>query len=256
MIYPTTHHVPSYQRWLDAADMRWVYASHRRWLQYLQWRCPAERWVLKSPGHLWALDALLAVYPDARIVQTHRDPLKVIASLASLVALLRGMASDRIDPQRHRCGVDRGAGARPREDDAGARHRRSACRPSVRYAVRRVHRRRDRDGAPHLRALRHGIHGGGREPHASFPGGQPEGQARRAPLHAGPERPRPGSRAAALRGVSRALQHRLRAASEPPPPFAECSQETELAAGPAVLSLPGELAASRPAPRCAWRSRS
>jgi sulfotransferase family protein len=98
MIYPTTHDIPSYQRWLDAADLRWVYASHRRWLQYLQWRCSAERWVLKSPGHLWALDALLAVYPDARIVQTHRDPLKVIASLASLVALLRGMASDRIDP--------------------------------------------------------------------------------------------------------------------------------------------------------------
>jgi hypothetical protein len=44
-------------------------------------RCAAERWVLKSPGHLWALDALLAVYPDARIVQTHRDPLQVIASL-------------------------------------------------------------------------------------------------------------------------------------------------------------------------------
>jgi Sulfotransferase family len=97
MIYPPTHYVPSYQRWLDAADMRWVYASHRRWLQYLQWRCPAERWILKSPGHLWALDALLAVYPDARFVQTHRDPLKVIASLASLVAMLRGMASDRID---------------------------------------------------------------------------------------------------------------------------------------------------------------
>jgi hypothetical protein len=98
MIYPTTHDVPSYQQWLDDADMRPIYASHRRWLQYLQWRCPAERWALKSPGHLWALDALLAVYPDARIVQTHRDPLKVIASLASLVALLRSMASDRIDP--------------------------------------------------------------------------------------------------------------------------------------------------------------
>jgi hypothetical protein len=99
MIYPTTHCVPSYQQWLDGADMRPVYRAHTRWLQYLQWRCPAQRWVLKSPGHLWALDALLAVYPDARIVQTHRDPLKVIASLASLVALLRGMASDRIDPR-------------------------------------------------------------------------------------------------------------------------------------------------------------
>jgi hypothetical protein len=53
--------------------------------------------VLKSPGHLWVLDALLAIYPDARIVQTHRDPLKVIASLANLVALLRSMSSDAID---------------------------------------------------------------------------------------------------------------------------------------------------------------
>lgn len=97
MLFSTTHFVPSYQAWLDAADLRWVYASHRRQLQYLQWRCPADRWVLKSPGHLWALDALLAIYPDARIVQTHRDPLTVVASLANLVAMLRSMASDRID---------------------------------------------------------------------------------------------------------------------------------------------------------------
>ena len=97
MLFSTTQSVPSYQAWLDRADLRWVYAAHRRQLQYLQWRCPAQRWVLKSPGHLWALDALLAIYPDARIVQTHRDPLKVIASLANLVALLRSMSSDRID---------------------------------------------------------------------------------------------------------------------------------------------------------------
>lgn len=98
MIFTTTHRLPSYQAWLDRADLGWVYASHRRQLQYLQWQCPAERWVLKSPGHLWALEALLAEYPDARIVQTHRDPLRVIASLASLIANLRSMASDAIDP--------------------------------------------------------------------------------------------------------------------------------------------------------------
>jgi len=97
MIFSTTHAVPSYQAWLDHADLRWVYAAHRRQLQYLQWRCPADRWVLKSPGHLWAFDALLAIYPDARIVQTHRDPVKVVASLANLVALLRSMSSDHID---------------------------------------------------------------------------------------------------------------------------------------------------------------
>src|SRR6185503_10133496 len=57
----TTHRVPTYQRWLDTTDLRWVYASHRRQLQYLQWKVPAQRWVLKSPGHLWALDALIAI---------------------------------------------------------------------------------------------------------------------------------------------------------------------------------------------------
>jgi hypothetical protein len=59
MLYHTTNRVPTYQRWLDGADLRPVYRAHRRWLQYLQWRCPGERWVLKSPGHLWAIDALL-----------------------------------------------------------------------------------------------------------------------------------------------------------------------------------------------------
>jgi hypothetical protein len=98
MMYSTSYRIPSYQAWLDGTDLRWVYAAHRRQLQYLQWRVPAERWVLKSPGHLWALDALAAVYPDARIVQTHRDPLKVVASLTSLVTVLRGLASDAIDP--------------------------------------------------------------------------------------------------------------------------------------------------------------
>jgi hypothetical protein len=104
MIHHTTHRVPSYQAWLEGIDHRPVYASHRRQLQYLQWRCPAPRWVLKSPGHLWSLEALLAVYPDARFVFTHRDPLRVVASLVSLIATLRSLASDRIDP--HEIGAD------------------------------------------------------------------------------------------------------------------------------------------------------
>ena len=60
--------------------------------------------MLKSPGHLWWPETLLAVYPDARIVQTHRDPLRVVSSLAHLVAVLRGIGSDRID--RHAIGED------------------------------------------------------------------------------------------------------------------------------------------------------
>jgi len=96
--FHTTYRLPSYQLWLENLDFGPVYASHRRQLQYLQWKCPAEQWVLKSPGHLWALDALLDQYPDALIIQTHRDPLKVLASLVSLVTTLRGLASNRIDP--------------------------------------------------------------------------------------------------------------------------------------------------------------
>jgi hypothetical protein len=98
MISHTQFRVPRYQAWLQEADLAPVYASHRRQLQILQWRCRGERWVLKTPQHLWHLEALLTVYPDARIVQTHRDPLRVVASLTSLVSLLRSMSSDRVDP--------------------------------------------------------------------------------------------------------------------------------------------------------------
>jgi Sulfotransferase family len=98
LVFHTSWRVPSYQGWLDGAELRPVYGAHRAWLQYLGWRCPAERWVLKSPGHLWSLGALLAEYPDARVVMTHRDPRRVLASLASLVATLRSLASEDVDP--------------------------------------------------------------------------------------------------------------------------------------------------------------
>jgi len=89
-----TYRVPSYGAWL-LRDYDWApaYAAHRRFLQLLQWRCPGERWVLKTPGHLWALPALLAEYPDARLIQTHRDPLRILGSVTSLGTTLRTMAS-------------------------------------------------------------------------------------------------------------------------------------------------------------------
>jgi hypothetical protein len=100
MLFSTTHHVPDYTAWLhNEADLVPVYAAHRRMLQLLQWHCPAERWVLKSPGHLWSIDALVREYPDARLVQTHRDPLKILSSLTSLSLTLRSMASERVEPR-------------------------------------------------------------------------------------------------------------------------------------------------------------
>ena len=93
-----TFRVPSYARWLhEEADLAEAYRGHRRFLQLLQWRSPG-RWVLKSPCHLWHLDALLAEYPDALLVQTHRDPLEVLSSLTSLATTLRAMAAKRVDP--------------------------------------------------------------------------------------------------------------------------------------------------------------
>lgn len=95
MIFPTQYGVPSYATWLlDEADMAPAYRWHREFLQHLQSRHPAGRWVLKSPGHIWCLGALLTEYPDAVLVQTHRDPLRIVASLGSLVATLRSLASD------------------------------------------------------------------------------------------------------------------------------------------------------------------
>lgn len=99
LIYPSQFRVPGYAEWLvDTTSMQSAYRVHRRFLQVLQWHCPAERWVLKSPGHLWCLDALLDVYPDACLVQTHRDPLAIISSLTSLECVLRKMCTDDVRP--------------------------------------------------------------------------------------------------------------------------------------------------------------
>jgi len=98
LLFEATYNVPSYQRWVELQDMRPTYHLQRDFLQHLQSRCPAERWVLKSPAHLMALDALLEVFPDALIVQTHRDPVEVMGSVSSLHCALRGASSDAIDP--------------------------------------------------------------------------------------------------------------------------------------------------------------
>jgi hypothetical protein len=95
MIFPTQYRVPSYAQWLlHEADMAPAYRWHRMFLEHLQSKHPARRWVLTSPGHVWCLGALLAEYPNALLVQTHRDPLRILASLSSLVARLRTLASD------------------------------------------------------------------------------------------------------------------------------------------------------------------
>ncbi|HEX6312466.1 MAG TPA: sulfotransferase [Acidimicrobiia bacterium] len=93
ILWETIANVPSYGKWIAACDYTSAYEYHRRVLQLLQSRAPG-RWVLKSPGHRLALDAVTGAYPDARFVVTHRDPVKVVASVCSLIASLSGTFSD------------------------------------------------------------------------------------------------------------------------------------------------------------------
>jgi hypothetical protein len=93
------HQVPSYAGFIAGLDMRPAYEIHKTILQILQWKTARERWVLKAPAHMNWLPTLLDVYPDARLVQTHRDPLQIMGSTVSLISAILWMRADRIDPE-------------------------------------------------------------------------------------------------------------------------------------------------------------
>lgn len=81
--------IPSYEQWLYNADMSGVYQQYEKALKLIGTKETDKRWILKDPSHLWAMDRLLERFPDACIVQTHRDPVKLIASVSSLVYTAR-----------------------------------------------------------------------------------------------------------------------------------------------------------------------
>jgi Sulfotransferase family len=84
--YECLAHLPGYSVWLAGQDWTGAYRRHRRNLQLIGLTDRGRRWVLKNPSHLFALDALLRVYPDAMVIQTHRAPRTAIASVCSLAA--------------------------------------------------------------------------------------------------------------------------------------------------------------------------
>lgn len=96
-VFESMYFVATYRRWHDRQDKKPAYQYHRRFLQHLQWHCPGSHWVLKAPSHLMALKALFEVYPDAQVVLTHRDPLKVLPSCASFAKVLRAPFTRSID---------------------------------------------------------------------------------------------------------------------------------------------------------------
>jgi hypothetical protein len=97
--FDAMYYVPSYRAWFFRQDLQPAYEYHRHFLQHLQVRRNARRWVLKAPTHMFALPSLLAVYPDALFVQTHRAPLDAMASVSSLITILRRVFSDAVDPR-------------------------------------------------------------------------------------------------------------------------------------------------------------
>jgi hypothetical protein len=90
-------YVPAYSEWVMHCDMASAYAYHHRVLKLLQYKCPPYLWHLKTPVHMLYLDALVAEYPHARFLWSHRDPVRVLGSVCSLIAYCRTWVSDRDD---------------------------------------------------------------------------------------------------------------------------------------------------------------
>jgi Sulfotransferase family len=95
--FDTTHHVPSYREWIDGAGLSSAYRFHKRFLRHLQHRNGRRRWILKCPDHVFALAAIREVYPDAYFVFLHRDPVRVISSVAQLTEILRRPFTRSVD---------------------------------------------------------------------------------------------------------------------------------------------------------------
>jgi hypothetical protein len=89
--FVSTGRVTTYEAFLHAGDLEPVYRWQKRFLQHLQTGYPKRRWVLKSPDHVYGLDKLLKVFPDAAIIQTHRNPVDVLKSQIELTEVLESM---------------------------------------------------------------------------------------------------------------------------------------------------------------------
>ena len=95
--YDSVYRVPSYQSWLQHHGHVEAYRFHKRFLQHLDAQAPGRRWILKSPDHVFALDDIRTVYPDAVWVFIHRDPVAVLASVARLTEVLRRPFAHSVD---------------------------------------------------------------------------------------------------------------------------------------------------------------
>jgi len=103
MSFDSFYWAPSYGIWLRGYDQSKAYGELREWLQVLQWQDPerdGQKWVLKSPHHLTAVDTTLDEFPECKIVMTHRSPTSAVPSYASMVSSMTAQYSDAGDPKQ------------------------------------------------------------------------------------------------------------------------------------------------------------
>lgn len=97
-VYEAMAHIPSCRNWfLHEADYLPAFRYQKRLFQLLQANT-GGRWTLKNPWHPLYLDALTAVYPDAQLVMTHRDPTEVVGSACSFIHTVRTLTAEKVDP--------------------------------------------------------------------------------------------------------------------------------------------------------------
>jgi hypothetical protein len=94
-----------YRSWFLAQDLVPLYRFEKKMLQMQNWRNPGQQWMLKAPAHMWAIDAILEVFLDARFIWCHRDPQKVVPSISSMNEVVMNMyAGDWSHLDRHAIG--------------------------------------------------------------------------------------------------------------------------------------------------------
>lgn len=115
--------VPDFARWLQQTVPEGQYRTHKRMLQQFQWKGPKGRWTLKSPQHLFDLPGLVEAYPGAMLVWTHRDPVKTLSSLSSMISgFLAAVGAPQDDKAIGRSVLDTWSAAMARATAARAAH--------------------------------------------------------------------------------------------------------------------------------------
>ena len=204
--------VYGYHAWWRTADLTPTFRYHRRVVTLLQSQRPPDLWLFKAPHHNFDLEAIVAAYPDARFVMTHRDPAKSVPSWASIVSTI--FPESQAPRDLHRVGREVSEHLRVGVEHAIAARVAPRGGPFPRRPPPRPDRRPDGHGACGLRIPRTRAAPAGRAGVARLAGGQPVRRTRDTPLHGRAVRPQHGPTALRLRLLRPSLRRRARSLTD------------------------------------------